>query len=141
MGMRDSNDFPPIDDPGSVGGAAPDARHTPPGDTADNTGAPGEPEASELDLPGPDDPVAWSYIEPGTEVVGTNGESLGRVKVMLGTETEGIWHGLALDPPGLGSARIVPADSVRLLTPSQVQVDLSRDQLDALEEFKPRSAE
>ena len=64
-----------------------------------------------------------------------------RVKVMLGTETEGIFHGLALDPPGMGSARIVAADSVRLLTPSQVQVDLTRDQFDTLEEYKPRSAE
>lgn len=138
--MRDSNDFPPIDDPGMAGGGAPQP-HTAPGDTADDTGAPGEPEASELDLPGPDDPVAWNYVEPGTEVVGTDGEVLGRVKVMLGTETEGIFHGLALDTPGLGPTRIVAADSVRSLTPSQVQVDLTRDQLDALEEFKPRSAQ
>ena len=54
-----------------------------------------EPEAAELDLPGPDDPVAWNYVEADTLVVGPDGEELGRVAAMLGTETEGIFHGVA----------------------------------------------
>ena len=49
-----------IDDPGMKGGIAPEERTLPPGDTADDTGGPGGPAAAELDLPGPDDPVAWS---------------------------------------------------------------------------------
>ena len=57
-----------IDDPGMKGGNDPELDRLPPGDSADNTGAAGEPEAAELDLPGPDDPVAWSYVEPGTQV-------------------------------------------------------------------------
>ena len=48
-----------IDDPGMTGGIDPELDPLPPGDTADDTGGPGEPEASELDLPGPYDPVAW----------------------------------------------------------------------------------
>jgi hypothetical protein len=139
--MRDSTDFPPIDDPGTMGGGAPEPRRTPPGDTADNTGGAGEPEAGELDLPGPDDPVAWSYIEPDTEVFGSDGESLGRVKAMLGTEAEGIFHGIALDPPGFGAARVIPADAVRSLTPSRVEVALTRDDIEGLERHEPRDAE
>ena len=52
--------------------------------------------ASKLDLPGPDDPVAWNYVQAETLVVGPNGEDLGRVAAMLGTETEGIFHGVAV---------------------------------------------
>ena len=42
-----------------------------------------EPEAAELDLPGPDDPVAWNYITEGTEVVGPSGDKLGSVQQMM----------------------------------------------------------
>lgn len=137
--MRDSTDFPSIDDPGMAGGGAPEPR-TPGGDTADDTGGPGEPEASELTLPGPDDPVAWSYVEPGTEMFGSDGDLLGRVETMLGTETEGIFHGIAVDPAAGGQTRVVPADAVRSLTPSRVDVDLTADGLAGLEEHQPREA-
>lgn len=111
-----------IDDPSGPGGQRVDPEPLPPGDQAGNTGGPGEPRAAELDLPGPDDPVAWNYVEPGTEVVGPGGDRIGKVSVMLGTETEGIFHGVAVDPDGGGDARVVPADDVVLLTPSRVEV-------------------
>jgi hypothetical protein len=123
-----------IDDPGMKGGIDPEERPLPPGDTADDTGGPGEPEAAELDLPGPDDPVAWSYVEPGTDVIGREGVKLGEVERMLGTESEGIFHGIALDPAGGGPTRVIPADAVTSLTPSKVQVQVATDEVDALEE-------
>ena len=95
-----------IDDPGMKGGIDPDLDRLPPGSTADNNGGPGEPQAAELDLPGPDDPVAWSYVEADTLVVGPNGEELGRVAAMLGTETEGIFHGIAVTPYRDGKTRV-----------------------------------
>ena len=98
-GMNDFDRRPgAIDDPGLKGGIDPRA-----GQPADRAAAPatpggrGEPAAAELDLPGPDDPVAWSYVEADTLVVGRDGEELGRVAAMLGTETEGIFHGIAVD--------------------------------------------
>ena len=36
-----------IDDPGMKGGIAPDEETLPPGDSADNTGGPGEPQAAD----------------------------------------------------------------------------------------------
>ncbi len=126
-----------IDDPGMKGGIEPDTETLPPGDTADDTGAPGEPQAAELDLPGPEDPVAWSYVEPGTKVIGADGEELGTVAQMLGTENEGIFHGVAVDTPGWGGpARVVPADAVTRLTTSKVEVSWTRAQLDAAEEHR-----
>ena len=127
-----------IDDPGMKGGIDPQLDRLPPGDRADNTGEPGEePSASELDLPGPDDPVAWNYVEAETLVVGTNGEELGRVVAMLGTETEGIFHGVAVNPYSGGPTRVVPADAVSGLTPSRVEISLDADQLAAAEEHRP----
>ncbi len=123
-----------IDDPGMKGGIDPEERPLPPGDSAGDTGGPGEPAAAELDLPGPDDPVAWSYVEPGTDVIGREGVKLGEVERMLGTETEGIFHGIALDPAGGGATRVIPADSVTSLTPSKVQVQVATAEVDALEE-------
>ncbi len=134
--MTDFDDFPSIDDPGHRGGGAPEPHPLPPGDSADDTGAPGEPQpaAADLDLPGPDDPVAWSYVEPGTQVVGPDDEPIGRVAAMLGTE-EGIFHGVAIEPDHDGGVRSVPSSQVTLLTTRRVRVSLDREGLQAAEEY------
>lgn len=126
-----------IDDPGMKGGIEPEMDKLPPGSSADDTGDPGEPKAAELDLPGPDDPVAWSYVEADTLVVGPNGEELGRVAAMLGTETEGIFHGVAVNPYRDGTTRVVPADAVTRLTSAKVQIAYDADELAGAEEHRP----
>ena len=129
-----------IDDPGMKGGIEPEEKTLPPGDSAGDTGGPGEPEAAELDLPGPDDPVAWSYVEAETLVVGPNDEEVGRVNAMLGTEIEGIFHGIAVVPYRDGTTRVVPADAVLSLTSSRVKIAWDADQLAAAEEHHPIEA-
>ncbi|MCA1570953.1 MAG: hypothetical protein LC798_11665 [Chloroflexi bacterium] len=135
------NDFdrPPgaIDDPGMKGGIDPQLDSLPPGSSADDTGGPGEPQAAELDLPGPDDPVAWGYVEADTLVVGPDGEELGRVAAMLGTETEGIFHGVAVTPYGDGTTRVVPADAVTHLTSAKIHIAYDSDRLAAAAEHHP----
>lgn len=126
-----------IDDPGMKGGLDPNIDALPPGSSAGDTGEAGEPEAAELDLPGPDDPVAWSYVEADTLVVGPDGEELGRVAAMLGIETEGVFHGVAVTPSDDGTTRVVPADAVTLLTTAKIQVAYDRDELAAAEEHSP----
>lgn len=126
-----------IDDPGMKGGLEPDDRSLPPGDTAGDTGGPGEPRVGELDLPGPDDPVAWTYVQAETLVVGPRQEDLGRVAAMLGTETEGIFHGVAVTPYADGTTRVVPADAVVRLTPSAVEIAWTAEELAAAEEYRP----
>jgi len=129
-----------IDDPGMKGGTDPQLDQLLPGDQAGNTGSAGEPEAAELDLPGPDDPVAWSYVEAETPVVGPGGEELGRVAAMLGTETEGIFHGVAVTPYRDGTPRVVPADAVTRLTSAQVEVAWGAEELAAADEYHPIQA-
>jgi hypothetical protein len=126
-----------IDDPGMKGGLDPDVDALPPGSSADDTGGPGEPEASELDLPGPDDPVAWSYVSADTPVVGPGGEEIGRVAAMLGTEDEGIFHGVAVTSEQDGKAHVVPADAVTGLTTRRVEIAWSADEVAQAEEHQP----
>lgn len=128
-----------IDDPGLKGGLDPDVDALPPGSSADDTGGPGEPGAAELDLPGPDDPVAWSYVPTDTPVVGRDGVELGRVAAMLGTEDEGIFHGIAVRSAADRSVRVVPADAVTRLTTSRVEVAWDADELARAEEHTPRA--
>ncbi|HSM39092.1 MAG TPA: hypothetical protein VK838_07130 [Candidatus Limnocylindrales bacterium] len=135
--MNDFNRNPgAIDDPDMKGGLDPGQERLPPGDTAGDTGGPGEPQPAELDLPGPDDPVAWSYVEPGTSVVGREGVKIGTVERMLGTEAENIFHGIALQPAEGGASRVIPADAVTELTTSEVQVRVSTDEVGRLEEYQ-----
>ncbi len=133
--MTDFENYPPIDSPGPTTGGPPEPRTTPPGDTADDTGSSEEPQASELDLPGPDDPVAWSYVQAGTDVVDQSGNRIGRVDEMLGTD-EGIFHGIAVTPDAGGRPRMVAADRVALLTPSRVQLTLDAAGLESTEEYR-----
>jgi hypothetical protein len=122
-----------IDDPGLNGGIDPQLDNLPVGSGAGDTGAEGEPSAGELDLPGPDDPVAWTYVQADTIVVGHEGQELGRVAAMLGTETEGIFHGIAVTSYRAGSVHVVPADAVVRLTPSEVVIAMTEDELEAAE--------
>jgi hypothetical protein len=124
-----------IDDPSMKGGTDPEQRILPPGDTAGDTGDPGEPKAAELDLPGPEDPVAWTYIEPGTPVTGREGVRIGSVEGMLGTEAEGIFHGIALKPAAGGPTRMIAADAVTSLTTAEVRVRVGTDEVDGLPEY------
>jgi hypothetical protein len=123
-----------IDDPGVKGGVEPEVDLLPP---ASGSGGMAEPKPAELDLPGPDDPVAWNYVESETLVVGPDGEELGRVAAMLGSEPEGIFHGVAVTPYADGTTRVVPADAVDSLTTAAVRIAYDADQLAAAEPWSP----
>jgi hypothetical protein len=52
------------------------------------------------------DPVSWLMIEPGWEVVGANGDRVGKVTEVLGERDADIWDGLTV------SGDYVPAEDV-----------------------------
>jgi hypothetical protein len=53
---------------------------------------------------------------------------------------EGIFHGIALHPAKGGPTRVIPADLVTRLTPSEVQVQVGTDEVATLEEHVPVKA-
>jgi hypothetical protein len=55
---------------------------------------------------------------------------------MLGTETEGIFHGVAVTPYADGTTRVVPADAVTRLTSAKIEITYDADELAAAQEHK-----
>jgi hypothetical protein len=56
---------------------------------------------------------------------------------MLGTESEGIFHGVAVVPYADGTTRVVPADAVTRITTSRIEVAYDAEQLANAEEHHP----
>ena len=89
------------------------------------------------------DPVSWFVIEPGWKVVDADGEEVGTVDEVVGDSTDDIFNGLAVSTSLLGKPRYVPAERVRAITEGQIELAMSKTELDHLGEFKepPTTAE
>jgi hypothetical protein len=83
------------------------------------------PPVDQLDLPGPDDPVAWNYVQPGTAVFAGDGERLGTVAAMEGDDQTMVFHGIEVAEDD-GTRHEVPADLVETLTPSRIGLSIDR---------------
>ena len=68
------------------------------------------------------DPVSWFLIEPGWEVVGADGESVGKVHEVVGDPGRDIFDGLQVAAGLLGESRYVPAEEVGEITVGRVQL-------------------
>jgi hypothetical protein len=68
------------------------------------------------------DPVSWFLIERGWEVVGADGESIGKVDEVLGDEERDIFDGLHVAAGLVGEPRYVPAEVVGEITVGRVQL-------------------
>ena len=69
------------------------------------------------------DPVSWLVIEPGWEVVGADGASVGKVHEVLGDPGADIFDGLQVMSAGvLGETKYVPAEEVGEITEGRVQL-------------------
>jgi hypothetical protein len=52
------------------------------------------------------DPVSWLMIEPGWEVFGPDGSSIGRVDEVLGVKETDIWDGLTVSGNYVAAERV-----------------------------------
>jgi hypothetical protein len=89
------------------------------------------------------DPVSWFLIEPGWKVVDAAGEEVGSVDEVVGDSNDDIFNGLSVSTSLLGRPRYVPSEQVGSITEGQVQLTISKDQVDRLGEYEeaPTSAE
>ena len=89
------------------------------------------------------EPVSWLVIEPGWSVVDRDGTEVGRVDELVGDTGKDIFSGLKVLTGLFGKARFVPAERVVAITEGEVRLDLSKDEVDRLEEFSepPPSAQ
>ena len=85
---------------------------------------PDEPDNSE-------DPIAWRGVIQDTPVRASDGESVGSLSDMLGSDQEDIFHGIVVHLGRLGHHVFVPADEVSLMTRSHVDVSLTSAEIHA----------
>lgn len=77
-------------------------------------------------------PIAWRSIIYGTPVVSSDGDPVGTVREVLGSDAEDIFHGLRVGLTGAHRDVMVPADSVTLISETEIRVAPSRSELEAL---------
>lgn len=86
------------------------------------------------------DPVSWLMIEEGWKVVDAGGEHVGRIEEVVGDTANDIFNGLAVSTGLLGKPRYVPAEQVGEISDGQVQLNLSGEHVERLDEHEPPAA-
>ena len=86
------------------------------------------------------DPVSWMVIEHGWTVVDADGESVGRVDEVVGDESIDIFNGLNVLTGMLGTPKYVPSEQVGRIVEGTVELLLSKDDVDGLDEAEPPEA-
>jgi hypothetical protein len=79
------------------------------------------------------DPVAWTLIEAGWRVTAADGSEVGRIDEIVGDESADIFNGLKILTGTLGTPKYVPSESVGEIVEGSVSLELTKDQVDALE--------
>ncbi len=82
------------------------------------------------------DPVSWLLIRPGWKVYAADGSDVGAVDEVAGDDGHDIFDGLAVATSALGKPRYVPAEQVASISDGEVHLALSREQVDALGEYR-----
>jgi Uncharacterized protein conserved in bacteria (DUF2171) len=81
-------------------------------------------------------PVSWLVIEPGWKVVDAEGDEVGSIDEVVGDSSNDIFNGLSVSTSLLGRPRYVPSEQVGTITPGRVHLNLTREQVDRLDEFE-----
>lgn len=80
------------------------------------------------------DAVSWKVVEPGWSVASSDGEDVGRIDRVLGDPNIDIFHGLAVSTGLLGRPRFVPSERVGTIVEGRVELQLTKDEFDRLDE-------
>ena len=86
------------------------------------------------------DPVSWMVVEQGWTVVDADGENVGRVDEVVGDESIDIFNGLNVLTGALGAPKYVPSEQVGRIVEGRVELLLSKDDVDGLEDARPPDA-
>jgi uncharacterized protein YrrD len=81
-------------------------------------------------------PVAYLAFEPGADVVSSDGEVVGKVEHVLADPERDIFDGLVV-ATGFFSTTYVPAERVSGIVEGRIDLALSKDELEALDERPP----
>jgi len=76
--------------------------------------------------------TSWRSIVYGTAVTSSDGERVGEVREVLGSDGEDIFHGLRVRLAGQRRDVMVPADDITSLTATGVQTSLAKFEIEAI---------
>ena len=79
-----------------------------------------------------EDPIGGGGVVQDTPVRTSDGETVGTLSDMLGSDQEDIFHGIVVHLGRFGHHVFVGADQVALMTRAHVDVSLSSDEIHAL---------
>jgi hypothetical protein len=79
------------------------------------------------------DPVSWFVVEPGWKVVSADGSEVGTVHETLGDQELDIFDGLAVSTGALSKPTYVPSEKVGEIREGEVRLDLTTEEVKALE--------
>jgi len=82
------------------------------------------------------DPVSWYLIERGWDVVGSDGEELGKIEETVGDSTRDIFDGLTVGTGLLSKPRYVPAELVGGIVEGRVALTIDKGRFDGLDEYQ-----
>jgi uncharacterized protein YrrD len=91
-----------------------------------------------MKVPEPDEerPLAWKAILADTPVCAADGEEVGAVGEVLGSETADIFHGIVVRAGPMGRDVVVPAEHVRSITNVRIETDMSAEELQNLPPYQ-----
>ncbi len=80
----------------------------------------------------PEQPIAWRGVPVDVPVRSSEGESVGTLSDILGSDQEDIFHGIVIHLGRFGHHVFVPAEDVTLMTMSHVDVGMGTAEIEAL---------
>jgi sporulation protein YlmC with PRC-barrel domain len=80
--------------------------------------------------------VSWKALEPGADVVGSDGESIGTLSRVVGDAEADVFTGLAVKASLLSGERLVPSERVRGIWPDRIEIDLSKSDVENLPPYE-----
>ena len=87
------------------------------------------------------DPVSWKVVEKGWTVRDAEGDDIGSVGEITGDETADIFDGLTISQGILSRDKYVPSEKVGTIVDGEVRLTISRQQVEALQDFEEPAPE
>lgn len=75
--------------------------------------------------------ISWMTLEKGTRVVGSDGEEIGTVAVIVADRQQDIFSGIAISSGLFSGNRFVPADMIDRMEAESVQLTITSGDADA----------
>jgi hypothetical protein len=82
------------------------------------------------------DRVSWLVIEPGWQVVASDGTEIGTVDTVIGDTGKDIFDGLSISSGVFARARYVPAERIRDITEGRIELTLGSGEAENLEPYE-----